>query len=125
MLIGLSFASYGQVTPLTASVSVRIHNNGRFYIKQYSIIIGKEKYSFEDIPKGKYSDFKKLPYLYSTNWTEVQVIRKRFLQYDEWIKQIAIPIDHTGDKKIETGATTIEVSTKRKHRSLEIESEVK
>jgi hypothetical protein len=107
------------------SVSVRVYNRGKFYLKQYSIIIDGTKYTFEDVPNGKYSAYKKVPYIYSANWIEVQIIRKRFLQYDEWIKKLMIPIDHVGDKRIDSGTATINVSTKRKHHQLVIESTIK
>ena len=116
--------SYAQSKPID-SVSVRVFNRGKFYLKQYSIIIGDKKYIFEDVSKGKHSDYKKLPYVYSANWIEVQIVRKRFLQYDEWIKKLMIPIDHIGDKRMDSGTATITVSTKRKHRQLMIESTLK
>ena len=120
----IPIAIYAQSKPID-SVSVRVYNHGKFYLKQYSIIIDGTKYTFEDIPKGKYSAFKKVPYLYNTNWIEAQIVRKRFLQYDEWIKKLMIPIDHIGDKRIDAGVATIDVSTKRKHHQLVIDSTVK
>ena len=124
LFLVLPITSYAQATPVD-SVSVRVYNRAKFYLKRYSIIIDDKRYSFEDVPKDKYSAFKKLPYVYDRNTIEVQIIRKRFLQYDEWVTMSTISIDHIGDKRIDSGLVTVNVSTKRKHHRMIIDNTLK
>ena len=120
LLILMSLQSFGQ-SNVTDSVAVRVYNKGKFYIKKYTITIGGKKYTFSDIWKHKYSPYQKLPYLWPQNQIEVTTVRKRFMQYDEWNSLIMMPIDQIGEK-IATGQITIIVSSKRKAKSLVIES---
>ncbi|MBS1532710.1 MAG: hypothetical protein JSU01_20575 [Bacteroidetes bacterium] len=76
--------------------------------------MGDKTYVFHDIWKNKYCDYQKLPYLYETTQTEIQIVRKRFLNYDDWEKIVEVPIDQIGDKKITSGYVTIDVMTRRR-----------
>jgi hypothetical protein len=109
---------------LNDSVNVRVFNQGRFYLKKYTITVGSRKYVFSDIFKHKYSAFQKLPYLYSENQTEICIVRKRLLNYDDWENLLEIPIDHIGGRKFTAGNVTINVFTKRKSGKLIVISKI-
>jgi hypothetical protein len=121
-LILISFKSYSQQAP-GDSVSVRIYNSGRFYLKKYVIVIEGKKYTFADVNKHQYSNYQKLPYLWtSENDIEVTTIRKRLMQYDDWEIVRMFSIDHIGDDKLSTGQITIAITTKRKANNILVES---
>ena len=112
----------GQQVTEYDSVEVRILNKGKHYIKNYVVSLNGTDYSFHDIWRNKYSDYQKLPYLWPNNKTETQVIVKKMIQYDQWLKTINWPIDHVGESKYLNGKLTIEVKTKVKSGQLEVEN---
>jgi len=127
ILILLSFTFthlYGQQMVKQDSVAVRVFNKGRYYIKKYVLTIDGKKYTFSDILKNKYSDYQKLPFIWTLNEYEITVVRKRFMQYDDWITQLSMPIDKIGEKKITTGNATITIKAKRKSGKLILETSV-
>lgn len=121
ILIFVSTLIYSQSNVVTDSVNLRIYNAGRFNIKELKINIDGNKYVFNDIWKKKYSDFIKIPYIWSNNEIETTVIVKRMFKYDQWFTQISIPIDHIGEKKIENGFCTLELKTQLKKKKLTVE----
>ena len=121
ILLLVSNLCYCQNNVETDSVSLRIFNNGKYYIKEAKLKIGGNEYILKDVWKNKYSDFIKVPYVWRNNGIEVTVIVKRMFKYDEWFTAIILPIDHVGEKKIESGNYTLELNTRLKKKMLKIE----
>ena len=121
ILIFVSSLIYSQNNLATDSVNLRIFNDGKFYIKEFKITISGNEYVFKDIWKKKYSDFIKVPYIWPSNKTETTVVVKRMIKYDEWYNTLMFPVDHVGEKKIETGFYTLELETRLKNKNLTVE----
>ncbi len=117
----ISSLCYCQNNVETDSVNLRIFNDGKYYIKEAKLKIGGNEYIIKDVWKNKYSDFIKVPYIWRNNGIEVTVIVKRMFKYDEWFTAIILPIDHVGEKKIESGNYTLELNTRLKKKMLKIE----
>jgi hypothetical protein len=112
---------YCQNNVETDSVNLRIFNDGKYYIKEAKLKLGGNEYIIKDVWKNKYSDFIKVPYIWINNGIEVTVIVKRMFKYDEWFTVIILPIDHVGEKKIESGNYTLKLKTRLKKKMLKIE----
>ncbi|WP_295772359.1 hypothetical protein [uncultured Mucilaginibacter sp.] len=95
------------------SVKVRVYNNTRYYLKSYKIILGNQSYTFADIRSHQYSDYKSLPYLPDHYRKDVRFVRKRLLQYDEWINLLVVPTDFIGEGELTSGHATIKVKLKK------------
>jgi hypothetical protein len=109
-----SVNSFSQEQSKFDSVEVRIYNLGKHYLKKYVITIAGRDYTFTDIWKKKYSEYQKLPYLWSLNKSEATVIINRMIKYDRWMTSRSIPIDYIGEQKYLHGKYCIEVKCKRK-----------
>lgn len=120
----IPFNCFSQEELSTDSVLVRIFNDGKFYIKEYVLTVNDLDYTFSDIWKNKYSEYKKIPYIWPLNESKTTVIMKRIIKYDEWMTTLKLPIDHVGEKKITTGKYTIEVKTSRKSAQLHVEENI-
>ena len=120
ILLLISNLCYCQNNVETDSVNLRIFIDGKYYIKEAKLKIGGNEYIIKDVWKNKYSDFIKVPYILRNNGIEVTVIVKRMFKYDEWFTAIILPIDHVGEKKIESGNYTLELNTRLKKKMLEI-----
>ncbi|PTQ95830.1 hypothetical protein C8P68_105340 [Mucilaginibacter yixingensis] len=107
------------------SVTVRVYNASRHYIKKYTISIDTKEYTFTDIEKHNHSDYRKVPYLWPFNTADATIIRKRFLQSDTRMQLIQMAIDHVGEQKITHGAYTIIINTKFKKGKLLINTAIK
>jgi hypothetical protein len=103
------------------SVDVRVLNKGNHYIKHFIISANGIEYTFDDIRRKKYSDYQKLPYLWTNNKTETEVIVKKVIRYDQWMKSMLWPVDHVGETKYLKGSFTVEVKTKVKSGQLEVD----
>lgn len=106
------------------SVSLRIYNRGKFYIKELKLTVGENKFVFKDVWKNKYSDFIKVPYIWKNNKIETTVIVKRMFKYDQWFTRIDLPIDHIGEEKIKNGFYTIELKTRLKKKELKVKQKL-
>ncbi len=124
ILIFVSTLIYSQNNVATDSVNLRIYNAGKYYIKEVKIKVGENEYVIKDIWKKKYSDFIKVPYIWSNNGIETTVIVKRMFKYDDWFTSINLPIDHIGEKKIENGTYTLELKARLKKKILKIEQDL-
>jgi hypothetical protein len=111
----------GQALSNSDSVEVRILNKGKYYIKEHTISIAGKKYTYSDIWKNKYSDYKRLPYIWQANNTKTVVIIKQIIRYDKWMNVSMIPFDHNNSKPMIKGRYTIEIRAKRKKDMLEVE----
>lgn len=121
ILILISSLFYSQNNIENDSVSLRIYNKGKFYIKELKITVGKNEHIFKDVWKNKYSGFIKIPYIWKNNRIETTVIVKRMFKYDDWFTRINLPIDHIGDEKIKSGFYTLEIKTGLKKKELKVE----
>jgi hypothetical protein len=106
------------------SVEVRVLNKGKHYIKEHIITLGKVDYKFSDIRRNHYSEYQKLPYLWSNNLAKTTIIAKKMFKYDQWLTSLLWPIDHVGEEKYLTGKMTIELRTKVKSGQLKVEQVV-
>jgi hypothetical protein len=111
--------------PQFDSVDVRIYNNGKHYIKKLIITVDNHEYQFNDICKSKYSKYLRLPFLWSSNKTEVTIVVKRMFKYDEWISMTLIPIDHVGESKFPSGQFTVHAEPSLKKGKMTFDSYVK
>ncbi|GAA3588031.1 hypothetical protein GCM10022396_01510 [Flavivirga amylovorans] len=59
----ISTLCYCQNNVETDSVNLRIFNNGKYYIKEAKLEIGRNEYVIKDVWKNKYSEFIKVPYI--------------------------------------------------------------
>jgi hypothetical protein len=107
LFIPISLYSQTNSTTQFDSVDVRIFNGGKHYIKKLIITVNNNEYQFTDILKRKYSKYLKLPFLWSSNKTEVTIIVKRMFKYDEWMTMILMPIDHVGESQYKSGKFTV------------------
>lgn len=121
ILLLISNLCYSQNNAKTDSVNFRIFNDGKYYIKEAKLKIGRNEYILKDVWKNKHSDIIKVPYIWRNNEIELTVIVKRIFKYDEWYTAIVLPIDHVGEKKIENGSYTLELKTQLKKKTLKIE----
>ena len=121
ILLLVSNLCYCQNNAETDSVNFRIFNDGKYYIKEAKLKIGRNEYILKDVWKNKHSDIIKVPYIWRNNEIELTVIVKRIFKYDEWYTAIVLPIDHVGEKKIENGSYTLELKTQLKKKTLKIE----
>jgi hypothetical protein len=123
LILSISIASFGQQDSSyqNDSIQVRVFNQGRHYIKSYSVTVNGHDYEFKDIWKKKYSDYVSMPYIWPNNKTEITIIVKRFFKYDEWLSLIRFPIDHVGETKKTNGEYTIFISTKVRKGELNID----
>jgi hypothetical protein len=116
--------SIGQVVTPKDSVAVRVFNNTRYYLKSYKIDIENRSYTFSDIGKHQYSVYKQLPYLPTVYRKNVTFVRKRLLQYDEWIQILSVPVDFIGENNLTSGSVTIKVKAKKVDSKWTIETEL-
>jgi hypothetical protein len=121
IIILLSSLIYSQNNVENDSLNLRIYNIGKYYIKELKIAVGENEFVFKDVWKNKYSDFIKIPYIWTNNRVETTVIVKRLFKYDDWFTRIDLPIDHVGEEKIENGFYTLEIKTRLKKKKLTVE----
>ena len=117
-----SVVGFSQTEKANDSLKLRVFNNGKYLIKELKINIEGKEYVFKDILKNKYSESIKLPYIwnYSNSLTTTIIIKKMFA-YDWWVTSEEMPIDHIGDKKIESGKYTLSLKTRMKKKQLNVE----
>ena len=121
IIILISSLIYSQKNVENDSLNLRIYNDGKYYIKELKIAVGENEFVFKDVWKNKYSDFIKIPYIWTNNRVETTVIVKRLFKYDDWFTRIDLPIDHVGEEKIENGFYTLEIKTRLKKKKLTVE----
>ena len=121
IIILLSSLIYSQNNVENDSLNLRIYNIGKYYIKELKIAVGENEFVFKNVWKNKYSDFIKIPYIWTNNRVETTVIVKRLFKYDDWFTRIDLPIDHVGEEKIENGFYTLEIKTRLKKKKLTVE----
>lgn len=109
----------GQESITYDSLNIRILNKGKHYVKEYTLTIDGNNYTYKDIWKNKYSEYQRLPYIWPSNRSKTTVIIK-LLGYDKWSTTVKMPIDHVGEKKLLKGHYTIEIGTRRKKGRLEV-----
>lgn len=120
-LILFSSLCYGNNGIETDSLKVRIFNDGKYFIKELKITIGRQEYTFDHIQKNKYSDYINLPYIWNKgNALETTVIIKKMFKFDEWWTLKETPIDHIGESKIESGLYTLKVKTRLRKKELKV-----
>jgi hypothetical protein len=124
LLASFPYFSSAQPDAARDSIEVRVLNKGRHYLKKHVITIDKKDYVFADIWKGKYSAYKKIPYIWSINNSLTTVIVNRMIKYDSWLTVGHMPIDYIGERKYTAGKYRIEIRTKRKKGQLEVEQEI-
>ena len=107
------------------SVSVRLYNNSKYDIVNYTIIVDKVQYTFKNILPQTYSTYKKLPYLYFSHQKSVNITKKRFLNPPINVTITSIPIDHVGEKKINTGSSTLWLDINKKNKRYSVETKLK
>jgi hypothetical protein len=101
-----------------------VYNNTRYYLRSYKIILGAQSFTFSDINKHQYSSYKQLLYLPDSYEWDVKFVRKRLLQYDEWIKVLTVPVDFIGDGKLTSGRATINVRVKKRDGRWAVETDL-
>jgi hypothetical protein len=106
------------------SIEVRVYNNTRYYLKSYKIILGNESFTFSDIGSYQFSDYRSLTYLPDHYRNDVRFVRKRLLQYDEWINLLIVPTDFIGDGKLTSGRATIKVKVKKRDGRWAVETDL-
>lgn len=111
----------GQEIQMADSISVRILNKGKHYIKEYTLTIDRNDYQYFDISKKKNSKYQRLPYIWPSNKNKITVIVKQMFKYDKWITVGTLPIDHVGEEKLTSGFYTIEIRTRRNKDNLEVD----
>ena len=107
------------------SIEVRILNQGKHDLKEYVVTIDGHDYIFEKIKKGAFSDYKNMPYLWTTNKTKTTVVVKKLIRPDEWTSITMTPIDYVGEEKLVKGKYLIELLTKKKGNQLEVFQKIK
>jgi len=107
------------------SVEVRVLNQGKHDLKEYVVTIDGDDYIFENIRKGSFSEYKSVPYLWTSNKTKTTVVVKRLIKPDGWISITTTPIDHIGEEKLVTGKYLIELSTERNGNHFEVVQKIK
>ncbi len=107
------------------SIEVRVVIHGKHDLKEYVITIDGHNYIFEKIKKGAFSDYKSMPYLWTTNKTKTTVIDKRLLRPDGWTSVTTTPIDHIGEEMLVKGKYLIELTTNKKGNQLEVVQNIK
>lgn len=107
------------------SVEVRIHNMGKHNIQNITITVNGKYYTYTDIKKINFSDYQKMPYIWSTgNSLEITLERKRFLRRKDIVTIKQFPIDHIGDHKFTNGKYVMEITTKICKKDSQIKQEV-
>jgi hypothetical protein len=117
-------AGTGECVKLIDSVAIRVYNNTRYYLRSYKIILGAQSFTFSNINKHQYSSYKRLPYLPDSYERDVKFVRKRLLQYDEWIKVLTVPVDFIEDGKLTSGRATINVRVKKRDGRWAVETDL-
>ena len=123
ILILSSFSGIAQT--INDSVEVRIYNIGKHNIQQITITTNGNDYTYSDIIKFKFSDYQKIPYIWSMgNQIEITLERKRFLRKKEIVTIKQFPIDHVGDNKYTNGKCVMTIKTKINQKDWQIKQEV-
>jgi hypothetical protein len=86
--------------PTTDSVNLRIYNNSKYYVLDYSL-------KYDSIPPHSFSKYKKVPYVYDANESECTFIFRPLLGRSKKVTIDSVPFDHNSDKKQDNGVVTL------------------
>lgn len=111
------FSGYGQDSGHLDSIYLRVFNHSKYFLKSYSLYIDKQEFMFNNVESNKYSNYQKLPYLWTNNSTQTVIVVKR--KYINTI--IKKQIDHIGDKVLNEGKFTIVINSRKKNKKFRIE----
>jgi len=118
ILFLVSVKSFAQKTDF---VNVRLYNSSKCFVKKLVVTIDNKNYVFSDILNHKFSDYKQLPYIWTSNPIDVIIIEKKFLRHNSQLHIIESPIDHIGDKKITGGNITLILTSYKEDNKLNME----
>ena len=88
-------------------LNVRIKNDGTFPFSKFILSVNGIEFPFEGLKQGEISCYKNIPYIWTNNSFEIW----HFKTEKAGRKIKVFPIDHIGERKIDSGYVTVSIVT--------------